>query len=202
MAVTAVTICANALMMLGQRPIVSFDVAVDESDQARLANSLWPTVRDYVLRSHPWNCAIKRLSLPPDAAAPLFDFRYQFTLPEDYLRALSVGEVSGGVEYKIEGGKLLSDANPCLLRYVFRNEVAQTYDAMLVMALTESMRAAFSYATTQSGTLEQALRQALAPLLKQARAVDGLDDTPDFMEHAPLLEARYIGTGRGMYRGS
>lgn len=197
---TAVSICANALLMLGQRPISSFDEA-EENDQALLASNLWPTVRDYVLRSHPWNCAIKRVSLAADVTAPAFDYTYQFTLPGDYLRALSVGQEGSGVAYKIEGGKLLSDEAPAQLRYIFRNETPATYDGMLVMALTAAMRCAFAYPTTQSTSLEAQIDAVLRPMLQQARSVDGQEDTPEFFEDSPLLRARYVGNSYSQYRG-
>lgn len=200
MTTTAVSICANALLMLGQRPISSFDEA-QENDHALLAASLWPTVRDYVLRSHPWNCAIKRVSLAADVDAPSFDYRHQFTLPGDFLRALSVGREGEGADYKIEGGKLLSDEGPCLLRYIFRNDDPASYDGMLVMALTAAMRCAFAYPTTQSTSLEAQLDAVLRPLLKQARAVDGMEDTPERMGDSPLMQARYMGSTHSRFRG-
>jgi hypothetical protein len=141
------------------------------------------------------------VSLAADVDAPAFDYAAQFTLPGDFLRALSVGIEGGGViPYKIEGGKLLSDEAPCLLRYVFCNETPSTYDGMLVMALTAAMRTAFAYPTTQSTTLEAQLDAALRPLLRQARAVDGMEDTPEFMDDSPLLLARYTGGGSGFSR--
>ena len=39
-------------------------------------------------------------------------------------------------------------------------------------------------------------------ILRQARTVDGQEDEPDAMDHAPLMEARYIGGGRSQYRGA
>src|SRR5262245_34886808 len=93
MVASVVNICSNALLSLGAQPIN--DLAED-SDRARLAANLWEPVRDYVLRRHTWNCAVKRVALAPDVAAPAFDYAFQFTLPPDFMRLLSVGE--SGVE--------------------------------------------------------------------------------------------------------
>ena len=59
---TAVSICSNALLMLGDNPINSFDESATPGglDRARIADNLWPSTRNSILRSHPWNCAIKR----------------------------------------------------------------------------------------------------------------------------------------------
>lgn len=190
MSATPVSICSNALLMLGDRPIASFD---DPSDRATLAANLWEPVRDYVLRSHPWNCAIKRVVLSPDATGPAFDWAYQYTLPDDYLKALSIGEREVEGEYRIEGRKLLADENPCLLRYVFKNTNTGSYDAMLVQALTACMRQVFAYPISQSGSLEELLTSTLRPILRQARAVDGQEDTPERLGDNPIVAARFGG---------
>jgi hypothetical protein len=100
MANSAVEICSNALLLLGAQTINSFD---DESDRATLVSNLWPNALEAILRSHPWNCAIRRVSLAPDAAAPDFDYSYQFTLPGDCLRKLSVGLKGQPQAHEVEG---------------------------------------------------------------------------------------------------
>lgn len=193
MSLSSVTICSNALVLVGDATISDFD---EDNDRARRAKALWPVVSDYVLRRHPWNCAIKRAVLSPEEGAPEFDYLYRFTLPGDCLRVLSVGMEGERPRYKVEGRALLMDSNVCKLRYVFRNEDVTSWDAMLVWGMTQAMRAAFAYSITQSGTLEQAIEAGLRDTLKQARAVDGQEDTNDGLDDSPLIDARYIGWGR------
>lgn len=187
---SAVTICSAALLMLGDRPIASFD---DPSDKAILATNLWPTARDYVLRRHPWNCAVKRVELAAEVTPPAFGYAYSYALPGDCLRVLSVGELGAEPDYKIEGRKILTDDTPCRLRYVWRNEDPASWDAMLVWAMTVTMRAIFAYPITATSSLEQIVEQALRDVLKQARATDGQEDTQDALDDSPLIAARYIG---------
>ena len=187
---TEVSISSNALLMLGAQPINSLS---EDLDRARLASNLFPAVRNYVLRRHPWNCCVKRVKLAPDVTPPAFDWAFQFTLPADYMRTISVGESGVEADFKIESGKLLSDENPCLLRYIWRNENPATWDDMLVWGMTVSMKAAMAYAVTQSTSLEQAIEAALKDVLKQARAVDGQDDTPEMLGDSPLVSARMQG---------
>ena len=193
MSQTAVSICSNALISLGDSPISSFDEA-SFSDRARLAANLYEPVRDYVLRSHPWNCAIKRVQLAPMATRPAFEYGYQFLLPGDFLRVLSVGLEGERPRYKVEGKRILLDWNACLLRYIWRNEDPATWDAMLVWGMTAAMRAVLSYPTNQSTNHEQIVDQALKDLLKRARAVDASEDEPDALDDSPLLLARHIGS--------
>jgi len=185
---TDVSICSNASLMLGGQPIN--DLA-EATDRARLASNLYPPVRNYVLRRHPWNCCIKRVVLAPDTETPAFDWDYQYTLPADYLRAMSVGEASMEVEFRIESGKLLCDENPAMLRYVSRNENPATWDDMLVWAMTVSMKAVMAYPITQSASMEQLIEDALKDVLKQARAVDGMEDSPETLGDSPLFASRF-----------
>lgn len=187
MAASEVSICSNALLLLGANPINSL---TEDSDRARLAANLWEPVRDYVLRRHPWNCATKRVSLAPLTGSPAFDWTYRFNLPSDFLRALSVGERGAEADFKIESGQLLCDENPALLRYIWRNTTPATWDTMLVWGMTVAMRAAFAYPTTASTSLEQQIEIVLRDVLKQARAVDGQEEPGETLGDSPLLRAR------------
>lgn len=188
---TPVSICSNALLMLGDNPISSF---TEDNDRARLAANLWDSARDYVLRSHPWNCAIKRVALPPLASAPAFEWSYAFQLPGECLRVLSVGRDGERPSYKVEGRTVLMNESSCLLRYVFQNTNPATWDAMLVWAMTSVMRSIFAYGISQSGSLEQLVAGVMKEVLKQARAADGSEDENEALDDAPLLTARYIGS--------
>lgn len=187
---TPVEICSNALLMLGDNPIASFD---DGSDRSRLAANLWPMARDYVLRMHPWNCAIKRVSLAPESTAPAFDFSASFLLPGDCLRVLSVGQEGQRPRYRLENRRILMNATSCLLRYTYRNEDPASWDSLLVWGMTSTMRAIFAYGITQSNSLEQVVATAMRDVLRQARTVDGQEDEPDALDHSPLHEARFLG---------
>lgn len=190
MAVTEVSICSNALLMLGANTINSFS---EKTDRAKLAANLWEPVRDFVIRSHPWNCCIKRAALAPDASAPEFDWDYQFTLPPDYMRVISVGEFGSEELYEIENGKLLCNANPALLRYIYKNENPAKWDAMLQWAMTMAMKAVFANPTTASTNYEQIIELALQSTLKRARAADGQEGTPATLGDTPLISSRFGG---------
>lgn len=184
---TAVSICSNALLMLGDKPINSFD---ENTDRCRLAKNLYPNIRDYILRSHPWNCAIKRVALSPDATAPDFDYAYRFLKPGDWLRTLSVGEQGCAPEYLMEGDYILCDSNVLRLRYIFRQDEAK-WDAMLVHCAQMVMREVFAYPITASTSLEALINQVLDPILKRARAVDGQEDPPQTFGNESMFESGF-----------
>lgn len=188
---TAVAICSQALLMLGDKPISSFD---ENTDRALVAANLYPTIRNYLLRSHPWNCATKRVVLSPDTSAPAFGFAYRFRQPDDWMRTLQVGQYDTQVmDFRHESGWFLSDEAVFYLRYIWRNEDESTWDALLIHAAVLSMRQVFAYPITASGTLEELVTTVVRNVLKEARAVDGQDQPAETFGDFPLLASRYGG---------
>ncbi|TWC50120.1 hypothetical protein FBY04_12013 [Pseudomonas sp. SJZ080] len=189
---TGVSICSNALLMLGAQTINDFNEPVD---RAKIAANLYPTIRDGLLRAHPWNCTIKRALLAPDATAPAFGYDNQFELPADFLRVLEVGQSGMQIDYLVEGRSILANATSVELRYVYRNEIENVWDASLVELLTLSMAAAMAYPITQSAALQANFEQKLAMAKKVARAVDGQEDPPQTLGDERLYGARFGARG-------
>lgn len=187
---TGVTICSNALLMLGSQTINDFEDQ-QNLDRAKLCANLYPTVRDDLLRAHPWNCCIKRAVLAPDAVAPLFGYDHSFELPADFSRVLEVGSSGQQIDYLVEGRSIQSNTTVLELRYVFRNEVESTWDAHLMALATQAMCAALAYPVTQSTAKQAGEEQKLELMLRRARAVDGQEDPPQTLGDERLYAARF-----------
>ena len=67
MALTAVELCAAALVKLGADPITSF---TESRLEASVAQRLYPIVLDGLLAVHPWSFSITQQGLTATAAAP------------------------------------------------------------------------------------------------------------------------------------
>lgn len=196
---TDVSICSNALLMLGDNAISSLAPTdpTQATDAVTLCANLYPQVREWVLRKHSWNCAVKRVVLSPDVLTPVeqanvFDYTYRFSIPDDWLRTLQVGQKDQGVDYQMEGRKFLCDEAVFYLVYVFNNKVESTFDSLLVEVLTMYMKAALAYPITKSTSMRDSCLLELERVLKMARSVDGLDNPPDTLGDFRLFSAGFM----------
>lgn len=185
---SSVSICSNALVMLGGKPFSSFD---EPKDHVRTAANLYPSTRDTLLRAHYWNCATKRTILAPLDAAPAFDFAHQFQLPGDWLRTIQVGRKRESIPFRSEGQRILADVTALPLVYIFRNEVEATWSTNLIHVMELAMAAAMAYSVTASASLRDSQRDEFERALKVAKAIDGQDDPPEEFEEGSFYESRF-----------
>ena len=185
--ISKVSLCSNALLRLGAKSISDVN---EDNDRARLTN-IYENLRDSLLRSHVWNCAVKRIVLSPSSSLPEFGFLNKFLLPGDWLRTLEVGTIDDGIEYKIESGYILADTAAVYLRYIFRNEIESTWDAMFIQGMELALTHAFAYPITQSTAAKQDARDELTRFLKTAMAVDGIEEPGETFGDSYLIGARH-----------
>lgn len=187
-ATSDVQICSNALLLLGDETIASFE---EETKRATLCANLWPTVRDAVLRSHPWNCAMVRVALAPDSDTPAFDWAYQFSLPGDCLRVWTVGrEDDYPIEWQVEGTKLMCDDAVAYVRYIKRLDDAAYYDSLLIAGMTSAMAKALAYPVTKSMSTVEAMAKLHEMDMRRARTVDGQEGTGENSPDSRLIGVR------------
>lgn len=185
---SAVTICSNALLLLGDKTAASF---AEDAPRVTLVSNLWPLVRLSVLRAHPWNSAAKRVVLSPDVAAPAFGvYPYQFSLPSDFVRVVTVGEEGEEEDYRVEGRKLLAHTPVCKLRYVFDQDDPSQWDPLLVDVMVYAVAARAAYAITGSVSLASEMAGLYRDMLRSAKAVDGQENPPETMGDFRFQNAR------------
>jgi len=196
---SVVDICNEAMDLLGAATITAL---TENSKEARLCNRRFETVRDAVLRSHPWNTAITRATLAKDSEAPAFGFANQFTLPTNpyCLRVLSfwnsnvdseIAAYDSQVMFKIEGRKVLSDEGTCKITYLARITDTETYDSLLSSTIAHKLAAETAYAITGSTTVSQAMQQLYEVRLREARSIDAMEGMPDKLIADDFINIRF-----------
>lgn len=151
-----VDICNMALLGVGAKPKISS--LTEDSDNARLARQFYGPVRDAVLRSHIWNCAIERpsSSITPLSTSPDTDYDYQYQLPVNpyCLRVLQVGELEDQPKtWVVEGRKLLCNDSTTKIVYIKRITDTNEFDPLLVDAIVNRLQIKFAFPITNKRDL-------------------------------------------------
>jgi hypothetical protein len=119
---TALSICSDALLMLGAKGISSFTEGTDESS---VSDRLYPNIRDQALMMYPWSFAIQKTQLAQLVTTPVSEYAYEYQLPSDRLgspRAVydtAAQNVRPRTDYRIMGGKLLTNSEIVYIDYQY-----------------------------------------------------------------------------------
>lgn len=172
MSTSVVSICNRALDLLGADPITSLE---DGSKSANLCQRNFAPSADSVLRLYPWNAALRRARLPALADAPAWGYRYQYQLPQgpEPSYCLRLLAIDGCSDYRIEGRRVVTDAQPPLdILYIGRLEDAADYDALLAEVIAAKLAVHLAGNLTESGSRIDAARRYLEDILGQAKISD------------------------------
>lgn len=149
---------------------------------------MYERLRDAVLRSHPWNFAIKRAELAELTSDPIFGFVNQFQLPADCLRVLRTDEDQ--IPHQIEGKVLLTDAGTVKIKYLSRITDPNQFDSLFVMALEDRIASELAYNLSDNRALSIDMRAKYKETLREARAMDGQEGVSDVIEADEWLNIR------------
>lgn len=182
----------RALDKIGEQPLIDLN---DNSKAGRTVKRMYDIVRDAELRTRRWSFSIKRTLLSPDVAVPAYGYGAQFSLPEDFLRLLSIYTFDFGPNqsdylssntqtYVIEGRKILYGrpipsgppiTEPMPLRYIARIPDTTLWDPSFGEAFACRLAAELCEPLTQSADKRrlawQEYQQAVA-LAVRANAVE------------------------------
>ena len=188
MALTAITLCASALIKIGAQPIASFE---DGTAEGEVAKSLYAGVRDALLAAHPWSFATTQVALPRLAQSPSAEFRYAFQLPPDFLRAISAGTAGRGTGllYRIQGSKLLTDVESVALTHIFRADES-SFPPFFASALMARLAAEFCLPLTESASRADFLSRLAESELRFARRADSQQASATALGAFPLISVR------------
>lgn len=139
MTTTDISICAAALQLVGAEEIGSF---LDETREARICASIYPTIKQDLLQSHTWRFSTRQEELNRLVATPLFGFSYAYSLPADFLRL--VGKQTPTTKHQIFGNKLYTNLTPVYanLQYDIDEQYFPAYFVRLIQLEMAAMLAA------------------------------------------------------------
>lgn len=192
-----VGICNSGLAKIGNNRIISL---TQGTPAANLCAEQYEKLRDDLLRSHDWNFAASRVKLGQLSATPAFGYDYQYALPSDWMRTITVHAADNRyvhiTEYatestEAEGRVLLTDYPDVYLRYVRKITDVNLMDPAFREALAWRLAVELSVPLTKSGSLRDRMDAGFEDALSIAKSIDGQDDPPQRVPEGDWVTARY-----------
>lgn len=179
-----IDICNRALRLVRAKVIQSFT----DGQLGGVCGEIFPEIRDEVLASYPWNCAMRRESLAQLADAPSFGFSRQYMLPVHCLR---VWRVDGDPAWTREGQMLLTDhRGPLFIRYIARIDSGRI-DTWVAKVIATKMATELAPSITENVALTERLIAMFSEEFKLAKRLDAAEGTPDVpVENGSWLDSR------------
>lgn len=119
---TGITICSDALLMIGAKAITSFN---DGTDESSICDRLYPDIRDSLLVMYPWSFSTKKIQLARLLTTPGSVWKYAYQLPGDRLNnpraVFETASVGSPVrkDWEVQGDELLTNLESVFIDYQY-----------------------------------------------------------------------------------
>ena len=199
---TKLSICSDALIMLGASPLSSFS---DGTDEAQVADRLYPDVRDTLLMQYPFSWSIKKVKLARLADAPINEWRYKYQLPGDMLGNPKAVFQSSAIsdrpvrDFEIYADGLFTNLENVWVDYQYTPEPAE-FPPYFVRLLRTALAAEFAEPITDQITKAQYFHQQAygspaenmrGGLFRVAINIDGADRPAQTIQEFPISDIRF-----------
>lgn len=199
---TGVSICSDALLMIGAKAISSFN---DGTDESSVCDRLYPDVRDTLLSMYPWSFSTKKTQLSQLLTAPNSVWSYAYQLPGDRLAnpyaAYETNAIGSPVrkDWEIQGDQLLTNLTSVYLDYKFsvpEYAMPQYFVQLLkyfmcwhlAEPITEQADKAANWKRTAVG---EPAENGRGGFFRTAAQIDGQGNPSRAMQDFSLIEARF-----------
>jgi hypothetical protein len=199
---TKLSICSDALIMLGANPLSSFTVGTDD---AQVADRLYDDVRDTLLMQYPYSWSIKKVKLAQLVQTPINEWKYIYQLPGNLLgnpkAVFNVDAVGARPQrdFEIYGDGLNTNYENVWIDYQYRPEPFE-FPPYFVRLLKTALAAEFAEPVTDQITKADYFHNRAygAPsenmrggLVRVAINIDGADRPAQQIQEFPISDIRF-----------
>lgn len=196
------SICSDALILLGAAPISSF---TEGTDSAQACDRLYPDLRDSLLATYEWTWSVKKTQLARLSTAPTNEWTYAYQLPGDMLSGvIAVFETSSAYQqpirygWEIYGDQLFTNLETVYIDYqatvteskmpnYFVRLLRTAMAAELGMVVTDQLNKADYFRQLAYGTPGENGRGGL---YRDAMNIDSRGSSPPVIEDYSLIDVR------------
>lgn len=199
---TDLSICSDALILLGASPISSF---TEGSDAAQACDRLYPDLRDTMLSTYVWSWTLKKSQIARLSTDPINEWKYAYQLPGDMLSGvLAVFETSGTNErsrrygWEVYGDQLYTNMETAFIDYqatISETKMPNYFVRLLRTALAGELAIVV---TDQAAKADYFRAQAFGSpgengrggLMREAMNIDARGQSTQIVEDYSLIEVR------------
>jgi len=183
MTVSDISICSNALILLGGESISSFQ---DGTTAATISSHLYTTTYHAMLTETRWHFATRTAKLARHTEAPDNGWMYKFQLPVDCMYVVKCSDK----RYEVYERDIFADHEDILIEYVYpvKEENLPMY---FTKALEYNLAAQFAIPLTGNTSRGEFYASAYQTAVKKARWADASQRPNDAIEDSPYLTSRY-----------
>jgi hypothetical protein len=199
---TDLSICADALILLGAAPISSF---TEGTDTAQACDRLYPDLKNTLLSTYVWSWTLKKVQLQRLSDTPINEWKYAYQMPGDHLTgALAVFETDGTAQrsvrygWEIYGDQLVTNMETVYIDY--QTTLAETaMPNYFVRLLRTALAAELAIVITDQASKADYFR-ALAyggaadngrgGLMREAMNIDARGQSTQIVEDFSLIQVR------------
>jgi len=199
---TKLSICSDALIMLGAAPLSSFS---DGTDEAQVADRLYDDLRDTLLMQYPYSWTVRKVQLARLADTPINEWKYKYSLPGDILGNPRAVFPSNAVaerpvrDFEIYAGGLYTSLETVYIDYQYRPDPAQ-FPPYFVRLLRTALAAEFAEPITDQITKADYFHAKAfgnpgenmrGGLVRVAINIDGADRPAQTIQEFPISDIRF-----------
>lgn len=181
-ATSPVSLCSNALILLGGQPISSF---TDGSTESQIASLLYENTYHAMLTETQWHFATKTAKLARHTERPDNGYNYKFQLPSDHLYVVKCSDR----DYEIYERDVYANSEEVTIMYVYPVDEANL-PPYFAKALEYNLAAQFAIPLTDSSTKANFYANVYQSAIKKARFADASQRPPSAIEDSPYIQAR------------
>tara|TARA_Y100001963_G_C6535474_1_gene333086 strand:+ start:43 stop:594 length:552 start_codon:yes stop_codon:yes gene_type:complete len=180
---TDISMCSNALLMIGHGTISSF---TEGGSGAEVASNLYQSTFESLLTTHRWRFASAKSQLSQLTDTPLNDYDYAYSLPSGYLAGI---KAYPAVDYEIYEKLVYTNSNTIALDYIFK-PTESSLPPYFVKTLEYDLASQFAIPVTGNRSLAEIYTIKFENQLKRAKNIDSQSRPQVGIVDAPFIEVR------------
>ena len=186
---SSIDVCSRALILIGAKPITSFE---DSTNEALVASNMYEDVAQSALVNTRWRFATDQLVLNRLTDAPTGRYEAAYQMPNNSLMIHTLTVNGFNIEFQTYSDNLFCDAagsDVVIADYTYR--VTEEYwPSYFTMAVQFQLAAVFAISLARDGGLSQLMDQKGAMLMAKARGLDSQSQTTRKLDTSRFITNR------------